>query len=211
MNQTKYGRLSILSEIEKKPCVLRSGRVIYARQMRCLCECGNVKDIVLSSLRKGATKSCGCLKKEVDGTIQLTHGMTNTREYGIWSAMKRRCYNKNCRDYKDYGGRGISVCQEWIDSFEAFYRDMGPRPSARHSIDRIDPEGDYAKQNCRWASPILQASNKRNIRPIEAYGEAQTLIEWARRLGIPKTTLQRYVANGLSIEEAADKFSRRHS
>jgi hypothetical protein len=141
-----------------------------------------------------------------------THGLTKSAEYGIWSAMKRRCYNTHCQDYPSYGGRGIKVCEAWL-KFENFYADMGPRPSSAHSIDRLDNNGDYEPGNCRWSTPIAQARNtRRNVR-LTFNGKTQTISEWAYELGFSQRTLQTRLKRGWPIEAALttplDKLSAR--
>jgi hypothetical protein len=136
---------------------------------RCRCDCGCEVDVLASNLLRGATMSCGCLIKEKLAQANLrraevgrVHGMYGSPEYTTWASMIQRCQNSNNRRYKDYGGRGIKVCQRWLASFEEFFADMGKRPEAT-SIDRIDVNGDYEPGNCRWATAKQQASNKRPL------------------------------------------------
>ena len=118
----------------------------------------------------------------------------NIPEYNIWTGMKCRCYNKNDRNYKNYGGRGIKVSDEWINSFDTFFKDMGERPSNDYSIDRIDCNGNYCKCNCRWADISTQANNRTSNVLIEYKGETMNLSQWANRFGIKYDTLRnRYV------------------
>lgn len=124
------------------------------------CECGNKKIICIYDVKNGRVKSCGCLLK-TNGTFK--HGMVNTRNYYSWTSMKQRCLNKNHQAYKYYGGRGIKVCEEWLNSFKNFYRDMGNRPQGK-SLDRIDNNGNYCLENCQWATPKEQANNRKNSR-----------------------------------------------
>lgn len=110
-------------------------------------------------------------------------------ELNVYYAMVHRCTNKNHHKYKDYGGRGITVCARWLESFKNFYEDMGERPSMDHSLDRIDNNEGYSIDNCRWATPKEQSRNQRSNRILEAFGKSQCLVEWAEELGIPTSTL----------------------
>ena len=125
----------------------------------CLCDCGNTVVAIGGNLRVGCIKSCGCLKKEIIGSLNRTHGMTRTPTYETWKHISTRCNNQNSKDYKDYGGRGINVCKRWL-KFENFLEDMGLKPEGL-SIDRIDNNLGYFKENCRWASSLTQRRNQR--------------------------------------------------
>lgn len=128
---------------------------------RCRCDCGKEIVTVGSTLKDGRSKSCGCWKADVARKQETTHGLSRSSEYRIYAYMKQRCYNPKHHKFFLYGGRGIKICKRWLNSFEAFYADMGPRPSSKHSIDRINGDGDYRPSNCRWATASEQNSNRR--------------------------------------------------
>lgn len=130
------------------------------------------------------------------------HGMRYRSEYGVWSGMKQRCYNPNHDGYENYGGRGITICGDWLNSFSKFYEDMGPRPSLDYEIDRIDNDGNYERGNCQWVLTERQRSNVRSNRRIEFLGELLTLAEWAKRFGLRHNTLSYRLDHGWSIESA---------
>lgn len=182
----------------------------------CRCRCGNEIVVRSGSLLSGATKSCGCLQKEatskaVTGMVRpkvITHGMSGSSEYHIWQSMKERCYNRACREFQYYGERGIAMCSEWKESFEAFYRDMGPRPSTDHTIDREDNEVGYLKENCRWVTWEEQANNRRNNIYYEFDGEKRTLAQWCRELRINYGKMYYLLNKGLGFEDAADRVIR---
>lgn len=133
----------------------------------------------------------------------LKHGMRKTKIYGVWTAMISRCRNKNNKAYKNYGGRGISVCDEWL-LFENFYRDMGESPENK-TLDRIDNNKNYSKENCKWSTISEQAKNKRSARIITANGKSQNMCEWAREIGIDERTIWHRLKIGWSELDAVTK------
>lgn len=153
------------------------------------CYCGKIFSSIKDDVKRGHTKSCGCLSVNKH-TLRLTiHGKRSSPEYSTWTNMKTRCNNSNNFKYKDYGARGIKVCPEWEQSFEAFYRDMGNKPGPEYSIDRIDNSKGYSKKNCRWATRKEQSNNQRTNNLISFRTKIQTLSQWAIELKIPMKTL----------------------
>lgn len=144
----KHGRLTVLEILEKGPKCL------------CQCSCGVVKLVRIGDLVSGDARSCGCLHKE----LITTHGGTSGILFRVWEGMMARCYNTKQTFYSYYGGRGISVCDRWKNSPKAFAEDMGERPSSKHTLDRIDNDGDYTPENCRWATWNDQNRNKRGVK-----------------------------------------------
>lgn len=167
----------------------------------CKCDCGS--EVITSSkkLREGDAKSCGCLAREYRASLR-THGKTNTSEFKIWGSILTRVKNPKYHSFELYGGRGIGISEEWSNSFEAFLRDMGPRPSPKHSVERIDVNGNYCKENCRWATQREQCRNKRTNHLVTYKGETLPLVVWTERLGFRKTTLRNRLVSGWSIEMA---------
>lgn len=181
----RFGRLEVLS-------VSEDGSPSRTKWL-CRCDCGADTVVRADALASGATQSCGCLQKELAAEKllkrTLTHGDAASREHAIWRSMKNRCLNPKTPDFQWYGRRGIRVCDTWRNSYEAFVADMGRAPTPKHSIDRIDNDGDYSPENCRWATRREQGNNKRNNRKIEYGGQIYTLSELARKAGLKVTTL----------------------
>lgn len=165
---------------------------------RCNCECGNSSVVVVTSLKSGLTRSCGCLIVVALRGRTVTHGMSSSAEYRAWSHMIGRCEEERSKDYPRYGGRGIKVCERWRNSFENFFADMGPRPSEEHSIDRIESDGNYEPSNCRWATKSQQALNKNTFRRIVHAGMSMTVSQWAKHTGISIATIKWRLKQGLS-------------
>lgn len=162
-----------------------------------LCDCGVKFEADGSEVRRGGVKNCPDCARLIKNKAVTTHGKTQTREYKIWCAMKRRCYNKNSFGYEAYGGRGISVCDRWLNSFENFYLDMG-RVEKGMTLDRIDVNGNYELSNCRWATRLDQSNNKRNNRKIEINGVTKNLVEWAKECNISESTIRRRIKSGVT-------------
>lgn len=171
----------------------------------CLCSCGNQTVKRLTNVLYGFTRSCGCLQRELRmaGGPRKTHGMTNRPVYRVWCTMKARCYNPKTESYPRYGGRGITVCDRWLESFENFYSDMGPRPSAKHTLERKNNDGNYCPENCEWIVAEKQASNRRNNHLVTFRGRTLPISHWNSELGFPTGTIsQRMQKLGWSAEKA---------
>ena len=165
------------------------------------CECGKEKIIYASSVVSGHTKSCGCLIKMSSKRAKL-HGLSGTVEYNTWCSIKERCYNTKNKYYYNYGGRGIVMSENWINSPEQFVYDMGKRPSKDYSIERIDNNGNYCKENCKWATRQEQQNNRRNTVLINYNNETKTLIDWCKILNLNYKTIETRIRLGWSYEEA---------
>ncbi len=208
----KYNRLTIIRRVDDyiSPSGRKDARVL------CKCDCGNEKIVRLCHVKSGYTKSCGCLHIEKciinqKKTIKLgkdnssyKHGMTKTRFYKIWKGMIKRCNNINEPFYKNYGGRGISVCSRWY-KFENFRDDMLPSYRNNLSIDRIDNNGNYCKENCRWATREIQNSNKRNNLIVIYKDEPVKLLDISKAVNLSvKTIAERIYKLGWSVEKAIE-------
>ena len=176
----RYGKLIVLDIYKNK-----NQRTKWV----CLCECGNEKIILGDSLKSGKTRSCGCLRFNV-GKTNKKHGKTNTRLFTIWNDMKQRCSNPKQPSYKNYGGRDIKVCNEWLNNFQNFYNwAISNGYNENLSIDRIDVNGDYEPSNCRWATSRKQGNNKRTNRIVFYKGKKYTISELSELIKIPYATL----------------------
>lgn len=187
----------------------------------CLCECGNTIEVRGSALLSNNTKACGCLNLEKRKNILLGYQFPMkgsrddngkiTPEYRTYLLMKRRCYGKNDPKYKNYGGRGIVICERWLDSFENFFLDMGKKPSKEHSIERMDVNGNYEPSNCRWATNEEQACNKTNTVRIIIDGKETYQKAIAKRLGVDAHTIEYHLKKGKSGDEIVSHFQNKHN
>lgn len=193
---TVFGRWAVIKEVEPKSS---SSGII--RFFECRCLCGNQNKVALNSLRSGGSQSCGC--------VYTKHGKSRTAEHKIWIHMRERCLNPNSGSFKHYGGRGIRVCERW-DSFSNFLGDMGARPSARHSIERINNNGNYEPENCKWATVYEQARNRSNTRILILNGVARCLSEWASITGLNVQTIHERLKRGKSDEQALCLYKQIH-
>lgn len=180
------GKIEVVSP---SPVLKKKGRTYWEIK----CTCGNNKLMSLTTCLRSF--SCGC-------TGNKTHGNSKSSMYNIWRAMKLRCYLKKSPTYRNYGARGITVCDRWRNSFENFARDMGEKPSAKHTLDRIDNDGNYEPENCRWATMKEQIRNRRVSKIFTLNGVSKCQSEWAELYGISKSVIQGRLKLGWSPEEA---------
>lgn len=201
----RFGRLVVIEETMER-------RVWNLREWTCLCDCGKIKSIITISLTRGATTSCGCYHSERLKKDKTTHGHAKdgkrSLEYRVWAGMKSRCYNPKVKCFHNYGGRGIKVCDRWLNSFENFLEDMGERPSVLHSLDRFpDENGNYEPSNCRWATIAEQARGKRYNKWYEHNGVKMVLEDWAKELNVsPETIKNRSDKEETSFSEQFEKL-----
>jgi hypothetical protein len=179
-----FGNLTVLGEVGKN----KRG-ILF----ECICKCGNKRVFPGKDLRSGNNKSCGCLLKK--------HGMSSTRIYISWQNMKKRCNDPNYKDFKNYGGRGIKYCEKW-ETFEGFYEDMKEGYEDSLTLDRINVDGDYTLDNCRWVTLKEQSNNKRNNHFLEYNGEVLTLSQMANKYNIDFELFRHRIKKGWSVEKA---------
>lgn len=190
----RFGRLVAIEPIESRG----RGRVVW----RCVCDCGNEACVLNYNLLGNHTLSCGCLRKERQSEANKTHGMSNYRLYRTWAHMKERCLNKNVGNYSDYGGRGITICEEWKDFSKFSEWAMSSGYSDKLTIERIDNNKGYSPDNCRWITLFDQASNKRSNHLVTINGKTDTVTNWARRFGMRPELVFSRLHKGWSEYEA---------
>lgn len=196
----KFGKLTVLSFSESKK---KSDNRHYYHYYLCKCDCGNTKVIERGHLLSHHTLSCGCLQVETLKKAFTKHNLSNHRLHRIWDKMKYRCLNPKFPRYQDYGGRGITICQEWLDDFMNFYNWAINNGYADNlSIDRIDVNGNYEPKNCRWADNKTQGRNTRYNHLITFCGQTRCLSEWAEKYDILPDTLQMRLSRGWNIRKA---------
>lgn len=164
----------------------------------CKCVCGKIISVAINNLNRGQ-QSCGCLHKEWVGNMSRKHGLSRTGIYRIWAGIKRRCFNQNVPEYKYYGGRGITMCDEWATNFISFKEYMGERPSKKHTIDRINNDGNYEPGNVRWATPKEQENNKRRSLRVSFNGTTMSVLEISEKTGFKYETLKTKLKRGEDI------------
>lgn len=182
--------------------VLSVGLKAARTRWLCRCDCGTEKLVQTGHLTSGRSTGCGCTRMGRLRAARLRHGASETAEHKIWCRMICRCHTPSVPDYPRYGGRGIYVCDRWRNSFEAFLADMGPRPSPKHSVDRIDNDGPYSPENCRWATAKEQCRNTRRNRIVTYQGRQMSLAEAVELSGLNYGTVKWRLQNGRSEEEA---------
>ena len=201
----KYNKLLVIEE--EKP---RANN----RMFKCICDCGNITIVSMSNLRANRIVSCGCHKREICMKRSVSHNQRHTFLYEVWKGIKQRCYNSHNKSYHNYGGRGIVVCNEWKDNFQAFYDwsyangySVENQKDEKHklTIDRIDVNGNYEPSNCRWVDRKTQASNMRTTKQITINGETKCLSEWFRVLKVSAWEYYKKIKNGMTSEQALTK------
>ena len=182
--EQKFNKLLVISRAENT----KQGRA----QWNCKCDCGNSLIVRGSYLLNGHTQSCGCLRKEKSSELNTVHGKTNTKIHAVWKSMKQRCFDENIKNYEIYGGRGITVCDEWKHDFQSFYDYVSQLPhygEEGYSIDRINNNGNYEPGNVKWSTRKEQARNRRSCRYIYYEGEFMTVAELSEKTGVPARKL----------------------
>lgn len=199
----RFGRLVVIDEAEPK-IFYTSKRKVTRRQWNCLCDCGETCTVSMSNLRTGHTKSCGCLQEELrrEHIKKMTvHNDWQSRLFSIWGGIKNRTSNPNVESFQRYGGRGIKICDEWQNSYIAFKEwSLSHGYAENLSIDRIDPNGDYTPDNCRWVTTKEQANNRRSNHYITHNGVTLTLMQWAEVTGIHCATIRGRLNRGWDVE-----------
>jgi hypothetical protein len=190
-----FGRWTVISFVERD--------TNRQSKWKCVCLCGEAREVAAGKLLQGKSSSCGCLRDELIASRFRVHGETikGTSEYTSWKSMLQRCSDPNSTNYPRYGGRGITVCDRWKHSFENFLADMGRKPSSKHSIEREENEGNYEPANCRWATSKEQSRNRRSNRMLTLNGRVQCLADWADETGLSYKTIQSRLLRGWSEEK----------
>lgn len=193
----KFGRLTALYKLRNYHK--------HGSYWLCACECGNFKEVYLGSLTSGATTSCGCYHKEISKNVNLKHGKRHTRLYKIWKGIKQRCYNSNNTYYRNYGGRGIIICDEWLRNFINFY-DWAILNGYNDNltIDRINNDGNYEPNNCRWATAKQQARNRSYCKYFTHNGKTHCIKEWCEILNLNYKTISTRLSRNWTIQKALE-------
>lgn len=201
----KFNRLTVIRRLIEKD--------IYGRKLWfCKCDCGKFISTTISLLRKGKVKSCGCLNKELQQKFKekaTKHNLRYNPYYSVWADMIQRCTNPKNGNYYKYGARGITVCDEWLTSFENFYNDMGDRPSKEYSLDRKDNNSNYEPNNCKWSTRSEQQNNKRNTVIVEYLGEKYTMVELCKKLDIDLIYFRNRYYRNFTIDEIINSYKKK--
>lgn len=172
----------------------------------CICSCGTERVVPRTCLRSGNTKSCGCYKVDRSTEINKIHGGAkrglHEPEYRTYRSMKKRCLDPKNNRFNSHGGRGVTICERWLSSYSNFLEDMGRKPSPKHSIERIDNNGNYCKENCHWATSIQQANNRRSNKILTLNGQSKTIAEWGRITGFGWSVIQQRLRRGDTVEQS---------
>jgi hypothetical protein len=194
LKDLEFGRLTVLGYAGGTP----------NKKWFCRCQCGKIVKVRSSHLGSGATNSCGCFHSDIIKSVSITHGHSKggntTSTYNTWACMIQRCNNKNHANYHHYGGRGIKVCDSWLNSFETFLEDMGERPRGK-TIERKENNKGYCKENCRWATQKEQCNNTRKNRFLIFNGQSKTIPQWSDETGISYNAIRFRIKRGWSVEE----------
>lgn len=194
----KFGRLTVVS---------RSSNIGKKAAWFCKCDCGRETVTTSTHLVSGHTSSCGCYNKEVVSSMKKRHGMSRTNIYREWRSMISRCFNRNCTGYDGYGGRGITVFNQWKESFEAYYdyvSKLSHFGESGYSLNRIDNDGNYEPGNVEWADRLAQANNKRNNHLLTYNGQTRTIAEWSRERGMSYSSIMHRIERGWSVKDALE-------
>lgn len=193
----KFGRLTAVRQASEMP--RRTSGLVW----ECACDCGSTTHVPVGYLTSGNTTSCGCAHREMVSALgkkSAKHSMTGSPEYRSWQSMRQRCNDPECKDYRNYGARGIKVCDRWED-FAAFYADMGDRPIGT-TLDRIDNSGNYEPSNCRWADQKTQSNNRRANVVLTYDGKSLTVAQWSEIVGVERKTIEYRIRSGWATERA---------
>lgn len=193
----RYGRLLVIKEATQ-PQNIKHKRVFWL----CKCDCGNETVVASHNLQSGTTKSCGCWHDESARIIHTKHSKINTRLYGIWLCMKNRCYHKSHKEYNHYGGKGITICDEWLNDFETFYNWANENGyNDNLTIDRIDNNKGYSPDNCRWATRTEQTRNRTNTIFLTYNGTTLPMAEWCEKTGLSYSAVRLRLERGWDVEK----------
>ena len=191
----KFGKYVVIARSDKRTKAQK-------QIVLCKCDCGNEKEVIVNNLRSGLTVSCGCWKDANTSKRLKTHGLSKTSMYLRYRSMIKRCYDPLNEEYHNYGGRGIKVCDRWLESIDNYIEDMGKPIFSMASIDRIDNNQGYSKENCHWATKKEQSVNRRTTKFIEFNGETLCMADWSRKLGCEKKVISQRLKAGWTIEQA---------